>query len=84
MGQVRILVEPCVRHAITSGLAHRVATQGTHLQHTEVAASVNRTIYKNCARKLLHSRRRSTQEAQMQGSCHEGEEHCQLQVRASP
>lgn len=33
MGQVRILVGLCGRHAATTGLVHTIATQGTHLHH---------------------------------------------------
>lgn len=42
--QVGILVGLCSRHAVTTSPAHSVAIQGTHLYHTETAASVNHKL----------------------------------------
>lgn len=44
MGQVRLPVGSCGRHAMTTGLTHTVATQGTHFHHMEMAASVNHNV----------------------------------------
>lgn len=59
MGQVRLLVGSCGRHAMTTGptLTHTVATQGTHFHHMEMAASVNHNVRELCRRTVTLPRR---------------------------
>lgn len=57
MGQVRLLVGSCGRHAMTTGPTHTVATQGTHFHHMEMAASVNHNVRELCQRTVTLPRR---------------------------